>query len=589
MKIKKKLVLIYLMAVLLPILLVGTYLTSGIRNMVIDRAISEAKTNSDRIVERLNEIIRIANYVSDRMYFNDKLAGIVNKKYKDYAQVVKTYDDNKDIFDEYLNYYKEIASIRFYVNNNTMLNDSEFIKVDKYIQQAYWYKEAIKNDGRILWLHIYDDISRTKYLSLIRLIKDSNGKILGVLVINISGDSIRDIIKDEPYDTFICINGQTVNSKNNESLSFHVMKKSFFLRDNKSRKTKVKYRGREYDILTSTFYDAKASKSKFQVHMIVPIVNITNEANSITIKSGTIMLVSVVTSILLTLLLLKSFSRRVVLLREEMHKVVQGDFNITERIDGKDEIGELYEDLCTMINSIKQLINEVYVSKIQQQQLNNKQKEVQFEMLASQINPHFLYNTLETIRMKAYCNGQKEIADIVKMLGKIMRRNLEATSRLVTLNSELDLVKSYLEIQKLRFGDRIDYSIDILCDIDHYEILPLLLQPVVENAFVHGLESKEGSGIIKIVIREEERMVISISDNGLGIDRDRLEHIHKLLEDYDNSDHKSIGLSNVNQRIKLYYGKKYGVEIKSEINNGTAVDIFLPIGEEKKNAKSLDS
>ena len=152
-------------------------------------------------------------------------------------------------------------------------------------------------------------------------------------------------------------------------------------------------------------------------------------------------------------------------------------------------------------------IEEVYIEKIQKEQLRASQKEAEFKMLANQINPHFLYNTLETIRMKAFCNGDKEIADIVKKLGKIMRRNLEVSGKMVSLKSELDIIDSYLQIQSMRFEGMVKYELNIESSIknDEYEILPLLLQPVVENAFVHGLEEKKEKGEVSKKRKKRER------------------------------------------------------------------------------------
>lgn len=262
-----------------------------------------------------------------------------------------------------------------------------------------------------------------------------------------------------------------------------------------------------------------------------------------------------------------------------MNKVVNGDLNISNNFKGKDEIGELYEDLNSMITSIKQLIHEVYEERLIKEQLKNRQQEIEFKMLASQINPHFLYNTLETIRMKAHFNGQEEIAEIVKMLGKLMRRNLEVKHSKVSLESELELVRSYLEIQKARFEDRVEYIINVNTDISDCYVLPLLLQPIVENTFVHGFEGKGDKGIIEIDINAyEDKLVISVSDNGSGIDDKKLEEIKQKLEKNECEIEESIGLCNVNGRIKLYYGTEYGLNIESKLNMGTKVSIYLPLG-----------
>lgn len=270
-----------------------------------------------------------------------------------------------------------------------------------------------------------------------------------------------------------------------------------------------------------------------------------------------------------------NFSRKLNGFKVQMHKAAAGDFKLSE-IKGSDEIAELYKDLNTMINSLQHLITTIYEEQVQKEKLNSRQKEVEFKMLASQINPHFLYNTLETIRMKARCNGEKDIEELVKMLAKIMRRNIQAGDTLVTLKSELELVEYYLKIQQYRFGERISFHINLFCKVEDLKIMPLIIQPIVENAFIHGLEEKEGEGEIAIDVKMTDRLYIIIQDNGIGMNRETLEEIRSSLNDYSRLTRSSIGLNNVNQRIKLLYGDEYGLVIESEKNTGTRVTIHLP-------------
>lgn len=593
MKIRRKLMLIYIIVVLIPILIVGLYLTNSMRSMVLEKSIGEARTNNDRIQYRLNEIIKIANDVSDRVYFNEKLRNIVVRRYTSAADVVKVYNENP-IFDEYLRYYKEIVSIRFYVENQTMLDNSQFTKVNQAIRESDWYNEALKNDGRITWTYKNDEIVGKDFLSLIRLVKDDKRNKIGVLVININENNLNALLKDEPFESMIAINeGKVVMSQNSKLKGslVEVLSREELVSRKEHYIVEKEYNGKKSSIIMNSFSPEKASTNHFQILMVMPIESVTNKTNQISMRGISIMLANLVLSIVLISIFSKWFSERVILLRKEMHKVVSGDFDIKENIEGKDEIGELYEDLNKMMQAIKQLIHEVYVEKLQKEQLKNRQKEAQFKMLASQINPHFLYNTLETIRMKAFVKGDHETAKIVKMLGKIMRRNLEVGDKPISLESEVELVKSYLEIQKMRFGEKINYTIQVLCDISKYYILPLLLQPIVENAFVHGLENKQGNGNIDITVKaENEIFVISVKDDGLGIQEERLEYLNKCLEDFNSNGKKSIGISNVNQRIKLYYGEEYGIRLESKFNEGTEVIITLPTHKEvSENVEGINS
>ena len=197
-------------------------------------------------------------------------------------------------------------------------------------------------------------------------------------------------------------------------------------------------------------------------------------------------------------------------------------------------------------------------------------------MLASQINPHFLYNTLETIRMKARVNHQSEIEELVKMLAKILRKNIRAGDEDVSIRGEVEMVESYLRIQQYRFGDRIRYRIQVDEGLEECRILPLILQPIVENSIIHGLEEKEGIGHILIRVEQVgERIFITIEDDGLGISVSRLEEVNRQLGRRGiNRSH--IGICNVHQRIRLKYGEEYGLGISSVEGEMTRVTIRIP-------------
>ena len=308
------------------------------------------------------------------------------------------------------------------------------------------------------------------------------------------------------------------------------------------------------------------------------VVEVFADINDVFVVAIGITALLVILSAVLISNFLNKFDQRIATLKQEMHKAATGHFEITKQDNGRDEIGDLYDDLNTMIESIQALMSTVVEEQVQKEQLNSRQKDVEFKMLASQINPHFLYNTLETIRMKARMNHQPEIEDLVKMLAKIMRRNIQVGDNLVTFKSEIELIEYYLKIQDYRFGERIHYSIIINCDISHEKIMPLIIQPIVENAYVHGLESKEEeNGYLTITIDKKDYFSIVVEDNGVGIPSEELDEIIVHLNDFAILDKRNIGLSNVNQRIKLRYGSDYGIQIESKENIGTKVTIRLPL------------
>ena len=198
-----------------------------------------------------------------------------------------------------------------------------------------------------------------------------------------------------------------------------------------------------------------SSSNHIRLLTIVPIENFIGFANESIINSMVLISISVLVALIMVYFLTRLLSDRIEEFRTNLHKVAMGDFEVNYSTQGRDEIGSLFVDLEIMTKSIKDLITKIYDVGVQKEQLTSRQREVEFKMLTSQIDPHFLYNTLETIRMEAVLNDQMEIAQIVKKLASIMRRKLSVSHDEVSLESELLLLTDYLEIQKFRFRERI--------------------------------------------------------------------------------------------------------------------------------------
>lgn len=276
------------------------------------------------------------------------------------------------------------------------------------------------------------------------------------------------------------------------------------------------------------------------------------------------------------------FTGRVSTLRQVMHQASNEDYDFKEIVRGDDELSEAFADLEIMVQRIKEKDALMYRTMLNEQELVNEQQKMEFKMLASQINPHFLYNTLETIRMKAYTAGDREAATAIKLLGKSMRYVLENSGTAFTsLQNELNHIEIYMKIQKLRFGEKFDYAFDVEggLDVSRCIILPLLLQPVVENAIMHGLEEKETGGMVTIRIArvaESGKICIAVSDNGCGMRPEALERLRADIVTKNPEKKESIGLYNINQRVKLCYGSMYGMTIDSERDRGTTITLHLP-------------
>lgn len=583
-KIRNKLIITYLIVAIATVSIVCIYLTNRMNTIIVNKAMNEAQKDVDIMEYRMKEIFNVATRVSDMIYTDPELHSMVTNQYKNSLEVFNAYS-NYNILDIYLKYYSELSDIIIYSENDTLLPSKSISIVNDEIKNSEWYENALEGDGKIRWYYGNKIVPEKKCLSLVRLIKNNKGEKIGVLVININNITMRAINNVDSRNA-VSLNDSIILYDGNVNLSEKMLKDDSSEIIKKSDKCEIYIikpilNNKQYFIIVNSFKIEKSLTDNFQAITIIPASEIIGQTNKAIINSVLVAILTIIFSFVIIFYFSKNISERVSLLSNEMRRIVGGDLYISDKIYGKDEIGQLHKDLKKMVESIRNLINQVYVQKINEEKLKSSQREAEFKMLSNQINPHFLYNTLETIRMKALLKGDKEISDIVKKLGKIMRRNLEVSGKSVTLESEVEIIKNYLEIQSMRFDGMVRFEINIAEAINarEYMILPLLLQPIVENAFVHGLEEKKDKGIILVNIYIENDMLkICVEDDGIGIDEDKLIKLNKSLNDKENTG-KSIGMKNVNQRIKIYYGYNYGISIESILYVGTKVVITLPFME----------
>ena len=255
-------------------------------------------------------------------------------------------------------------------------------------------------------------------------------------------------------------------------------------------------------------------------------------------------------------------------LSEEVRHFHEGNYDIRLHANGRDEIGELNRGFVAMSDYIRNLIESVYKSQL-------KEKEAQLMYLQSQINPHFLYNTLDSMRWMALGQQQTELAAQIEALANLFRHALNQGRDMTTVGEEVQYLKDYLLIEKNRFGDRISVTLQYDEKLADRAVMNLLLQPLVENAFVHGLEGKLGGGNIDIRIEEKDGMLhYAVRDNGLGTDQEAIRR--KLEGKEENTSGNALALDNINRRIRLKYGEPYGVTFTSSIGAGTLVEIWIP-------------
>ncbi len=254
--------------------------------------------------------------------------------------------------------------------------------------------------------------------------------------------------------------------------------------------------------------------------------------------------------------------------------ITKNDLQALMTSDNVDEITELGMSFNIMIGKIRELLD----SKIKEQQ---NLKKAELRALQAQINPHFLYNTLDTIIWMAEAKKNDQVIEIVSALSSFFRISLSKGKDWITIGEEIERTNSYLTIQKMRYHDILDYQVQVEESVANYTILKLILQPLVENALYHGIKNKRQGGTIIVRAmgpKGENEVQLEVEDNGIGFTPDKLAQLQEELAD-DSGDIKlesGFGIGNVNKRIRLYYGKQYGISVKSEYHTGTCMTLVIP-------------
>ncbi len=595
MKIKQQLYFIYFIAVFLPITIIGSFLLINTSNLLSSYHRDLLKSDNLRVKTILFEITTQIYNISEELAFDESVRNVISGNYYIRSNLVQK-ASTVTVLDNYEYNYAEIEEIEIYTDNPTFMDYKQFYKADEAIQETEWFQKAI-NQSSVFWVPM---MSVDKYgneywnLCLVRKIPMINSNYNGVLVIKISDNYLKTRINSQEYAAMVSVDRSPV----------------FFSSDRQAygtrQKTDINYEEDYYqyagnlEVNGTTCFVEVSTLNMYQSDSKVYICTMNDQAYGNIRNIIIICLAIIVTAILLPAMIIHFFTAyftsRILTLRQAMHRASNEDYEIVNSMQGQDEVSEAFSDLEIMVQKIKQKDADMYEARISEKELASEQQAMEFKVLSSQINPHFLYNTLETIRMKAFTAGDKEVATAIKLLGKSMRYVLENTGKSFTsLSKELEHVKIYLSIQELRFGDKFDSIFEIDEDVnpDSIYILPLLLQPVVENAILHGLEEKESEGFVKISVyrrKEENEMevfCIDISDNGCGMEEEELKALRENIEKKDISRSKSIGLYNINQRLKLSYSQSCGIKINSTPGQGTTIQLIIPINKDEDSKEKL--
>lgn len=571
--IKVKLLCYFLISVLLPIIIIGVF-----GNYIYSKSIEhEAQKHTTQMIEQVKTNIEChIKSIEDIIYYISKDSSVI-----DLLQIKSNLDDGRidtetnvrKILTNYTERHQEIAGILI-VNENGFYVSNEIYKIARdSLTNEEWYQDATSHieQLRLISRPIGRNITtKVNYgeniISIVKAIRNPSNNQTGVILIDIKTDTIKDIINNVSFgkDGFIYImddNDEIVYSPINK-IVYRV--KSSWLKNKNIIIKNIK--GSNFKIL--------ANKSNYTNWKIIGVFSLDETLSAVINMRHYTVLIAIVTLIIATIASLffsTSIAKPIAKLNGLMQRVKGGDLDVKFSSKYNDEISQLGYNFSDMVEEIQKLIDMVYVEQ-------KSKREIELKMLQAQIKPHFLYNTLDTINWMAQKKDADDIVEIVNALTDLFRIGLSKGEEIITISEEIKHIYSYLKIQKVRYDEKIDYKINYSEDIKDYKILKLILQPIVENAIYHGIRQKRGKGIISINLYEEDNYVkIIVTDSGAGLSIDQVSDIQKILDRGKSEQHyKGYGLFNVNERIKLTFGKEYGIKIYSELGKGTKVKIWHP-------------
>ena len=483
-------------------------------------------------------------------------------------------------------YYNEIDSMRsdflgLYLRgmNGYIYDDFPFGEDKKYSEADDWYNTTlIKEGSAVFWgtHRQFNSPTGRPVITLSKLLKEKKTEnFLAVILldfdlkmvdkickdINLGTDATL-LISDQEYNIVYDSDGKLVMTKLDNRIAE-------VLKQKKDGRSVIVMNHRDYLVAFST-----SELSGWNIISVIPVSRL------ITRWSFIGLLVLAVGAALVLILssasyqIARGISNPLNKLLVLMKRIEQGDFSVSAQSSSDDEIGQLNCGFSRMVKKISELIDREYKANV-------SQKEAELKALLAQINPHFLYNTLEQIGAFSLMRKVPEIDTITVALARMLRYSIKTRGNVVALRDEIKHVEDYFSIASFDMEDKIDLVFDIPDHCLDCGVLKLSLQPLVENAVVHGFEKEGRSGRVHISAQETEGFLrIEIEDNGCGMDALRLDEINRSLrtpeEDLRVDDRQNIGIRNVNSRLVLFYGKEYGISIESLKNQGTKISVKVP-------------
>lgn len=581
-KLRQKILVTFLFLIILPLGAFEFFASNKISKLVINFVEFSARQGFEQTHSFLTYKMQHVNNISDVIAFDPTVTKVLTKEASTYSINDQLQDyNNLKAFLTSLQDGIDVVHIRLYIPGsfNYYANENEnFFPLDV-AYQTTWFKRLKETNSKLFWFppsYLKETSHRSDtYVSVARMIRDPSNyaNTIGLIRVDVEESIIRNILlKANTVKNSVTYlqneEGLIVSASDNELLAKIGLIHSATPPSSLERETKFTKNQENY------YLSNQIEGSDWTMITVIPFNEILSQSTKLRNELILILLIIAVFAYFIAYMLALSVTRRIAQLISRMKGVQHGNLEPIARTKGKDEIGELIETYNFMVAKISLMNQDQY-------QLGQKIKTSELKALQSQINPHFLYNTFDLINWMADRNMNDQIKKVIKALAKFYRLSLSNGNAIISIRDELQHVSFYVQIQNIRFENKITFKIDVDESILDYVIPKITLQPIVENAILHGVYNRlSRKGTISIQgSKIDDDIIIVIHDDGVGIPQEQFVSIgtQEITSSITGS---GYGIKNVTERLKLYFGERYGLSYKSEKNVGTTVEILIPAKKE---------
>ena len=559
----RKLLLIYIVGIFVPLVVANGLV---LRSVVRDARLQQEGYVHTTVENLQNDLIREVEpiiQVSGSIYSDATIYRLLAARYDNFVDYLTVYRDFLlPALTRYLSVYPDILQIIIYTNNETIGASTGYVSMNAYVRSSEWLAQFAERDWRMVVMHHTDadprlEMRPEEYTSLFRYLNNPVWPESGQMILRI--DINPTVLSRNLADAGVMGRVEVVDPWGVVVIS----------QDNDE--TTAGAYAFDMPVTGSAPLEGWSIRGE-----IVPFGEPLTWSTRWTFLLG-ISGLSIAISSLFILLLSRSVISRLHSLSQQMHRVEREDFSpLAVTPDSQDEVDHLITDYNMMARKIDSLINDRYKSEIERNELVMAGQQAELNALQSQVNPHFLFNALESIRMRSHIRGEHETARVIKLLSHMFRRLAGWGDDMIALREELRFTREYIEIQQYRFGDRLKAEFSVDTGVADLLVPKLTIQGLVENALVHGLEGRTDGGTVWVTVsRTGNRLAIRVSDDGVGCDPTTVRRalVAPRTELPTGSTH--IGMANLYRRLRLHFGERLSFSFESKPDNGTVVQITI--------------